>query len=147
MMTLQEEKCMTADLSCMTWAQSVKLHSLVKHSFHSMVCLFQLSEYKLQFLPKWYQVLYIKNMVQSKVSVVDGLGWIKGRMHRKMEAWRALRGGRTWNTWSKYQGRPAGAFGKHILEPSGRPWAPELILLQVIMWREYEKEAEDYTPF
>lgn len=60
-------------------------------------------------------------MVQSKVSVVDGLGWIKGRMHRKMEAWRALRGGRTWSTWSKYQGRPAGAFGKHILEPSGRP--------------------------
>lgn len=54
--------------------------------------LFHLSEYKWQFLPKWYQVLYMKNMVQTKVSVVDGLRWIKGRMHRKMEAWRALRG-------------------------------------------------------
>lgn len=42
------------------------------------------------------------------------------------------------------KGKASWGFGNHILGPRGRPQAPELILWQVIMVRDFTKW--NYTP-
>lgn len=76
-----------------------------------------------------------------------GMGrWIDERMQKKMAAWLALEVlGETLQYLVQIIGKASWGFWQTYLGPSGRPWAPELILLQVIMWREFEKQAEDYT--
>lgn len=45
---------------------------------------------------------------------------------------------------SPNNGKASWGFWQTYLGPSGRPQAPELILLQVIMWRDFKKW--NYTP-
>lgn len=56
-----------------------------------------------------------------------------------------LGGGGTLQYLVQIMGKASWGFWQTYLGPSGRPWAPELILLQVIMWREFEKQAENWT--
>lgn len=71
--------------------------------------------------------------------------WVDERMQKNMEAWHALGGGGTLQYLVQIMGKASWGFWQTYLGPSGRPWAPELILLQVIMWREFQKSRT--TPF
>lgn len=73
------------------------------------------------------------------------LDWCMQGCRRRWRHGMFLGGGGTLQYQVQIMGEASWGFWQTYLGPSGRPWAPELILLQVIMWREFEKQAEDYT--
>ena len=61
------------------------------------------------------------------------------RVQKKMGPWHGPGGGGDGDYLVQIIGKASWGFWQTHLEPSDRPWAPELILLQVIMWRQFEK--------
>lgn len=65
-------------------------------------------------------------------------------LQQKIKAWHDLLVGDL-DCLVQIPGKTSWGFWQTYLAPSGRPRAPELILLQVIMWSEFQKWAEEYV--